>query len=135
MLVDNIDFFFGEYYDQTFDRKLLHEKLSQLVMDCASFKRKLERGEFDYKFQRSEQGEVYSAEHMRNTKCEDGKDLIVQMSLWPGILKVSMDGDSLLIDQEAVWTSAVQIGDGLDAVLDRKDGISQGLKREDSMEL
>lgn len=103
-----VDELFEEYYDKRFDRTLLRAKLFEFILDCASFKRKLERGEFDYVFRHSDKGNVYSVEHMRSVNSEDGDNLIVQMSLWPMILKMSADGDCLVIAQEAVWTSAAE---------------------------
>lgn len=108
LLSQKVDYYFAEYYDGTFARERLHEKLFQFVMACASFKRKLERGEFDYKFQCSAHGQAYSAGHMRTVNTEDGEILIVQMCLWPGIFKISADGDVLLIEQEVVWTSPLK---------------------------
>lgn len=72
---------------------------------------------------------------MKSTNSETGEGAVVQLSLWPAICKVSADGDGLLIDQEVVWTSAVQSDDELDAVLDMRDDKTQVLKLEDSMEL
>jgi hypothetical protein len=120
VLLDKMDYYFGEFYDKNMSRELVHDKLSQVFWDCVGFKQKLERGESDYQFVRSEQGTLYSKENMNSTNSETEEGAVVQLSLWPAMSKISANNEQLLLEHEAVWTLNAGAG------LREKDSIFQG---------
>lgn len=96
---------FSDYFDRDVKAAVIYEKIRQIFWSCVEFKCKTERGEFSYQFYRSPTGTPYSNEYMRSVNGETCDGSIVQITVWPAIIKVSADNDWLLLGHEAVWTS------------------------------
>ncbi|CRG91299.1 hypothetical protein PISL3812_08347 [Talaromyces islandicus] len=125
-LLHTVDFHFGEFYNNNMSRKLVHDKLSEVFWDCVGFKAKLERGESDYQLECSDRGKLYSEENMNSTSLETREGAVVQLSLWPSISKTSLNAERLILEHEAVWTSAQgATQQDAEADLRGKDSLSQ----------
>jgi hypothetical protein len=103
-LLMKVGYLLSRYCGPNVEANAAHEVLFKYLKDCVAFKKKLERQESEYKFQRSAQGIPYSSEHMSSLNFKNDDGSTVQISVWPSIYKASFDNETLLIEPEAVWT-------------------------------
>ncbi|QGA17173.1 hypothetical protein EYB26_004843 [Talaromyces marneffei] len=124
-----VEALFSDYYSPNIHKDNTHRALLQIFEDCLSFKKKLERQEFEYQTRQSPPGTVYSTEKMKSLNFVEDDGSIVTMSIWPSLYKLSFENEELLIQPEAVWTKEpVHVGD--DSPMKNNSDVHKEIKRE-----